>query len=472
MVRDSSIDPRHFPNAGAPTGRTLPHSIEAEEMFLSSIFIDPQDVLPRAIMAGLRNGEMLYVPAHGVVYDAMLDFYAKGKPISPDTIAEDLKTRRQLDAVGGYAFIAQISTRSPTTAQAAHFIKLVKEQTSLRRLIRELTGGVEDCYGYSGDFEQFMAGMSSRLSKAVDADAAPDEETVEAVAGRLLEEINVPRAQRKDAQGEVPWGTLIDLSCSCGKLQPSTLNVLAGQPSTGKSALSDQVAWEAAEKGLVGEVLIFSYEMSKRDKVIRMAQQISRLNMDDYDDAPVDRKISFTQAVRAIKANKRLHIFERDTTTQRLQARTRAIHQKNKVGLIVVDFLQYLARMEPTIGKERSDEKIGRITAAMKSLAKECECPVLLLSSLNRDGYRDGPAKRPNMASLRASGDIESDADVVMMLHWPEKNPVTGADQDPHDSGQNFFAVSALQEKGRNKGVHEVTLAFDRRSTRFDNLHR
>lgn len=233
---------------------------------------------------------------------------------------------------------------------------------------------------------------------------------------------------------------------------------------THNSSIADQTAWNAAKEGKL--TIIFSYEMPKEDKITRIVQQIARMNRDEYDTAPIDRQVGFMDAVRKVKDNKFLRIYERDNTLNKLIARVRATHQKEPVGLVVIDFLQRLSKLEPTIDKERTDEKIGRITTALSDLAKECKCPVLLLSAMNREGYKDGNAK-PTMAALRNSGEIESDADVIAILHWPKENPKTGASQDPHDEGQSSFYVEFLQDKGRNKGVHQVGLMFDRRSTSF-----
>lgn len=457
----------------SPTGRNghreLPNSPEAEEHSLSACLLDPSDILPRAIMLGLTPSSF-YAPPNVTIFSCILDMYAHQKPIAIDTLAEELRRTRQLDHAGGIPYLTQISGRMPTTLQAGYFLEKVREQATLRELIRAATLVTEDCYEFGGELNELLAKVQDNVSKAINGHSGnADEESVQTVATRLLEDLAAPKSKRTGVAGEISWA-LIDVDRGCGKLAPGTLNILAGMPSTGKSAWSDQIAWKAVCDGR--HIAIFSYEMTKRDKVVRMAQQESRLNMDQFDDAPMDRKIAFTSAVRRIEAAKGLHIFERDTTVQRITARVRALHQRHPVGLIVIDFLQYLARFEPTIGKERTDERIGRITGSMKALAKECDCPVLLLSSLNRTGYADKETKntRPGLAALRNSGEIESDADVVMILHWPKTNPRTGHEQDPREDGQSEFYVEAAQEKGRNRGVHLVPVQFSRTATRFDCL--
>jgi replicative DNA helicase len=443
--------------------RELPRDDQAEDYLLSCCMLDGGHQTVTKCMLQKVGAEQLYDPKRQTVMGAILDLYSQNKPTDISMVADLLRSQRKLEDIGGIPYLVEISQKIPTSATADHWIARVKEQATLRLAIREMTAGVEDSYNFTGDLDQFLANLESRIDRVSSQSAGDSEETVQDAAEALLQDLSKPKSERNGIAGEISWG-LPDVDRICGKLSPGTLNILAGRPSTGKSAWADMTAWQAAKNGN-GEVVVMSYEMSKNDKIVRIAQQESGLNLANFDDAPMDKKVAFTSAVRAVKDCKRLHIYERDTTMNRVTARCRAVGRRGRIILIVVDFLQYLARLEPTLGKERTDEKIGRLTAGLKNLAKEHNCPVLLLSSLNRDGVADG--KPPTLASLRNSGEIESDADVVMLLHWPTSNPKTGQDQDPHDQMQNSFYVEANQEKGRNRGVHQVPLCFTRTATKF-----
>jgi replicative DNA helicase len=448
--------------------RELPRDDQAEDYLLSCCMLDGGHQTVTKCMLQKVGAEQLYDPKRQTVMGAILDLYSQNKPTDISMVADLLRSQRKLDDIGGIPYLVEISQKIPTSATADHWIARVKEQATLRLAIREMTAGVEDSYNFTGDLDQFLANLESRIDRVSSQSTGDSEETVQDAAEALLADLNLPKGQRNGTNGQVSWG-LHDLDKICGQLAPGTLNILAGRPSTGKSALADMTAWQAAKKG-DGEVVVFSYEMTKTEKIIRIAQQESYLNLDQFDDAPMDRKVQFTSAIRAVKGCKALHIYERDTSLNRVTARVRAVARKGKIKLVVVDFLQYLARLEPILGKERTDERIGRITAGLKSLAKDQNCPVLLLSSLNREGVSEG--KPPSLASLRNSGEIESDADVVMMIHWPTTNPKNGQDQDPHDQSQSEFYVEMMQEKGRNKGVHSVGVTFIRPATRFTNWQR
>lgn len=146
--------------------RTLPHSLEAEEYLLSTIFIDAQAVLDRCVEEKFR-AESFYDPRHGIVFSAFLDMRARNEPIEPATLAQFLRDRGQLDAIGGFAFITQVSGRVGTTAGAESYIRTVKEKATLREIIRAATSAVEDAYDYRGDLAELTENLRRRLDFAI-----------------------------------------------------------------------------------------------------------------------------------------------------------------------------------------------------------------------------------------------------------------------------------------------------------------
>lgn len=454
----------------APNTRTLPSSIDSEMGLLCLCFMDGAEMMAKCIMGGVKTANF-YEPKHQVIFDTMTDLYAANKPLTVSVVAEELKTRRRLEEAGDFNYLTQLSGAVPTTAEAAFYIEKVCETATLREVIRACQSAVEECYDFTGGLDELSSQIGDRITKAL-GQGAESEETIQVVAGALEHELSLPEAQRPKPVGEVSWG-LVDVDAKCGKMQAGNLVILAGMPSTGKSALADAIAWKNALAGKADghETVLFTYEMTKREKAIRIAQQNSRLNYDQVNLAPPDMRRGFMKELRAIQDCKTLHVFERDITVQRVLARCRSfVTRGKKVGLVVVDFLQYFARLEATIGRERTDEKIGRITSALKQIARECDCPTLLLSSINREGYKDG--NRPTMGNLKGSGEIDSDADAIAILHWPKVNPMTNEEQDPHDGYQSAFYVEFNQDKGRHKGVQQVGLSFERPITRFSNFIR
>jgi replicative DNA helicase len=446
--------------------RVLPHSADAEAHIIACCLLDGNESIARVIGGGV-NGDSFYNPQNRLLWATIADLWRSQPPVTIETLAAELQGKRLFETVGGYRRLMEITSGTPTTTHISFFTEKLLENQRLRDVIKASTAAIEKAYAFTGDLDSYLAEVSADFSRATGA-TAEAEERVQTVAGKLADEVDeMARTGKTPARKEASWG-LLDLDQICGPMYAGELVVLGGRPSTGKSALADQVAWiTAAKQG--GDVVMFTYEMTKREKVIRIAQQLTGINYNGLTRAPKADVHRFTEAVRKVQNCPRLHVIERDTSVSRMVARCRLMASRGPLDLIVVDFLQYLARLEPMIGKERTDEKIGRITAALKDLARECNCPVLMLASLNREGEKEN--RPPRMSDLRASGEIESDADVIALLHWPMTTP-DGQTQDPHEHGQNLFYVDFSQEKGRNKGVHQVGLHFNRSATKFQNYIR
>lgn len=145
-------------------GRTLPHSLEAEEQVLSCIFLDPA-TLQSTISHGISQ-DSFYDAANGIIYATCLSLSARNVQPEIYVVAEELKATKQLDSVGGYARLVAVSGKAPTTAQAHYWIEVVKEKHTLREIIRSATSAVEESYDYSGDIDSFHAQIIAKISAA------------------------------------------------------------------------------------------------------------------------------------------------------------------------------------------------------------------------------------------------------------------------------------------------------------------
>ena len=225
LVPDPSDEPLPhqpvFPPATPSTiGRSMPHSLEAEEMVLSSCMLDGHDVIPRCDDMRIRAGDF-YNPKHGVIFDCIVDIFRRKIPVDAAVVAEELKSTRQLDQVGGYAFLAEVSKRMPTTAQAGYFVEKVKEMSLLREIIRSATGAVEDSYNFSGDIESFAAEVRGKMERAT-------EESTSALRQLHAREYN-PDEPVEDEQ-------VVFRLCGTPIFTPGNISAIVAPPGVGKSA--------------------------------------------------------------------------------------------------------------------------------------------------------------------------------------------------------------------------------------------
>ncbi|HZP59601.1 MAG TPA: DnaB-like helicase N-terminal domain-containing protein, partial [Opitutaceae bacterium] len=171
MVEDLSLQSRRPRAAGetAPvTGRAPPHSLEAEQYLLSCCLLDGSDTIARCLEARL-SAAAFYSSPHRIIYEKLCEIYQKSPPVELAVLAEELKSAQQLEAVGGYAYLTQISSSIPTTAQAVYFLEKVRELHLLRELIKAATGAVEQCFNYQGGLAEFVDKVEQEIFSVTQA---------------------------------------------------------------------------------------------------------------------------------------------------------------------------------------------------------------------------------------------------------------------------------------------------------------
>jgi len=449
-------------SGGAPAaapGRSPPHSAEAEEFLLGCCLLDGADTIARCLEARLPP-EAFYSPPNRIIYEKICELYQKSPPVDVAVLAEELKTARQLDAAGGYPYLAQLSGRIPTTAQAQYFIDKVRELHLLRELIKVSTLTVENCLSFQGGIEEFIDGVEQNIfrvtqSRITDAAKAMREPTQEAmrVIGKMM-------MKKGDLTG-VSSG-FKDLDNLTWGFQRQEMIVVAARPAMGKTSLALNFAESAAlpKRGDPVPTLIFSLEMSAAQLALRMLCSRARVNLKllregllarngDDNTRLVAVADEFSKAPIYIDDSSHLSIME-------LRAKARRVYARRKLGLVIVDYLQLLS---PTDSMAPREQQVAEASRGLKALAKELDVPVIVLSQLNRSSEKENRA--PRLADLRESGSIEQDADVVLMLARPKD-----ADEKYQVAADSAELIVAKQ---RNGPVGELRLTFLRDITRFEN---
>ena len=454
---DASADGASLPGM---IGRSPPHSIEAEEYLLSCCLIDGNDTIARCL-EGKLAASAFYAPANRIIYDKLVDLYNRGAPIDLAVLSEDLKTTQQLDQVGGYAYLTQISGRIPTTAQAPYFIEKIRELFLLRELIKVASTAVENCYNYQGGLEEFIDKTEQELF-AVTQDRISD--AAKSMKGPVTEAMSViTKMMMKKGELTGVSSGFKDLDEYTFGFQRQEMIILAARPSMGKTSLALNFAEAAAmpKRGPGVTVLVFSLEMSAAQLALRMLCSRARVNMKLLRDGLLSKHGDEQQRLlQAADEFTKSPIYLDDSshlTIMELRAKARRLHARSPLGFVVVDYLQLLA---PTDSKTPREQQVAEISRGLKALAKELNVPVLVLSQLNRSAEKEN--RTPKLSDLRESGSIEQDADVVLMLARPK------------DADEKFQVASDSAElivaKQRNGPVGELKLTFLRDITRFENF--
>jgi len=387
--------------------RVPPQNLDAERGVLGSIFLDARvfdDV------ADVIRAVDFYVPAHALLYRHFLEMVDERKPIDSITVLQRLREDNDLVAVGGVEGLEKIVRSVPYAANAVYYAKIVREKAKLRNIIDACKDGLQLAYNDTRTADEILEEVELRLSRIKTGDAGTDVATMqEAVvdATVMIDKI----CERKKGCGLMVGIPAFDQQV--GGLFPGELTILAARPSQGKTALAlDWACWAACHghKGYFATL-----EMKRAALALRRICSLSKVSLQQVrtgDIQPDDIKDLNAASIRAAQANLILHDSSRLTAND-----IRRGARRHKVDFVVVDYLQLIKAIDE---RPKRYEQIGETCRALKGLAEEMDIPVLVLAQLNRQLEIGSRPRPPRLGDLRESGDIEQDADLVLLLHRPE----------------------------------------------------
>ncbi|WP_066749027.1 replicative DNA helicase [Proteus myxofaciens] len=435
-----------------------PHSLEAEQSVLGGLMIDNErwDNVSERV-----TKDDFYSRPHRTIFSQMQRLLELTKPIDLITLSEALEQNGELESVGGFAYLAELSKNTPSAANINAYADIVRERAVVRDMIKvanEIADAGFDPQGRTS--EDLLDFAESKVFQIAETRANKDEgpKAIDAILEETVEKIEQLYQKPHDGVTGVSSGYQ-DLDKKTAGLQKSDLVIVAARPSMGKTTFAMNLCENAAmteEK----PVLIFSLEMPGNQIMMRMLASLSRVDqtrirtgqLDDEDWA----RISSTMGILLEKRNMYIDDSSGLTPTE-VRSRARRIYREHGgLSLIMIDYLQ-LMRV-PSLSENRTLE-IAEISRSLKALAKELQVPVVALSQLNRS-LEQRADKRPVNSDLRESGSIEQDADLIMFIY---------RDEVYHENSDLKGVAEIIIGKQRNGPIGSVRLTFNGQWSRFDN---
>lgn len=434
-------------------GKLPPHSIEAEQAVLGAILLDREAIISASEYI---KPEDFYKDSHREVYQAAAELFEKGEPVDLVTLSEQLKQKDVLEAVGGMAFLTDLSTSVPTTANVAHYAKIVYEKSLLRKLIRAC-GEISDMsFQATEDVMEIIdfaeKGIFDISQKRSFKGFVPLKDVLVASFNKIEELYN-----NKGNTTGIPTG-FHDIDSKTSGLQRSDLILVAARPSMGKTSFALNIAQNAALNQKV-PVAIFSLEMSREQLVNRMIcaeASIDSHRMRTGSLADGD----WPKLAESVNKLSTADIYIDDTpgiTVAEMRSKCRRLKLEKGLELILIDYLQL---MQGSGRAESRQQEISEISRSLKALAREMDCPVMAMSQLSRAPEMRSD-HRPMLSDLRESGAIEQDADVVMFIYRDE---YYNTDTDKKGIAEIILA------KQRNGPTGVVELVWLDKFTKFADL--
>lgn len=427
-----------------------PHSEEAEQGVLGCILLDPQETLDIAVERLKYGSAAFYDLRHKVIFDTLLALSAKRVPVDIISIREHMKTAGTLEDSGGIAYIAGLQDTVPSAANLGYYVDIVREKHVLRMILQQCTSSIEMVYNFEGSSDQLLGEVEAQILRIRDAGKEVGEASMTEMIKGTFDELQ-DRYSGKD--NGIPTG-FASFDRITGGLHPGEEVVVAARPSAGKTAWALCTAVNVAkENHAVG---IFSLEMKRERLVERMIAAEARVNtskpgMSRWTEQDFKRLTTAAAKLKTLP----IHIDDRQLNCNQIAAKARRWVRKNRVKLIVIDYLQLV----PPHRKGDRIEIVSEISVALKNISKELNISVIVLAQLNREIEKE-KKRKPRMSDLRESGQIEQDADVIGFLHR--------VDDDPSCLTPEVGLVIA---KNRNGPIGDASFRFHKEFTRFEDEH-
>lgn len=422
--------------------RVPPHSPDAEKSVLGSVLLDKEAL--NEVLEVLR-AEDFYSEMHQEIFQAVISLYRKNEPVDMLTVSEELKKRNSLEMVGGRAYVAALSVAVPSTSNAVQYAKIIGEKAILRRLITASSDIMEQSYQGQTEPESVLDYAEQAIFEIAQSRQKRDFELLKNVLYTNLNMIDEVAKLEGGLTG-LPTG-FADLDKKTSGLQRSDLIILAARPSMGKTAFALNVAQNAALKGKAG-VLVFSLEMSKEQLGQRLLAMEARVDMQKIKTGNLDSS-DWDKIYEGINSLSEANIYIDDTpgiSVMEIKNKCRRLKAEKGLDLIVIDYLQLMSFE----GKAESrQQEISSLSRYLKQLARELDCPVIVLSQLSR-APEQRTDHRPILSDLRESGSIEQDADIVMFLYRDEY-------YNPETDKPNICEINIAKHRSGPTGITEVT---------------
>jgi replicative DNA helicase len=443
-----------------PNDDNRPASLHAEQTILGAMLVEPLAIVDATMLLKIDDFSL---DSHRKIYEVMLHLSEVGYAVDIVTVAEDLRKKKELDSIGGMAYLASLSEGLPRKLSIESYVRIVRDKSLMRQLMSVCDSGMMEAADQSLEAIDVLNQVESRLMEISEHAITGGFSGISDIVRSSFGSIDKLYEQGREVTGLRTHYAEFDKMTS--GLQDSELIIIAARPSMGKTAWAINIAQNAAVKD--GKVVaVFSLEMSKESLLRRMLAGEALVGARKLQTGFLGRedKGKLNEALERLMESK---LFVDDTpgiTLAEMRAKARRLkQQEGRLDLIVIDYLQLMTGSAGSSQKkfENRTQEVSSVSRGLKALAKELKVPVIALSQLSRGSEQRTGDKKPLLSDLRESGSIEQDADVVCFIHREEYY-----DRENEDLKGKAEIIIAKQRNGPTGSVnmrflHEFTIFMD-----------
>lgn len=440
--------------------KTIPYSIEAEEALLGNILVY-KDAMQESIEASLVSDDF-YIDKNKKIFTVMSSMYENKEKVDTVSLSSKLIDFDYFDKVGGMDYLVQLADKTVSNANTKEYIKIIKNKSIARRIIRAGEEIASD--GYSGSKDTDIL-LDDAEKKILDITRSRTDSGIASSKEVFAEAIK--RIEAAEANGSAITGVksrYADLDNLTAGFQKGALIILAARPGIGKTAFALNIAINSAAVSQ-GACAIFSLEMSSTELAMRMLAAKAKVDGQHIKKGQLNEN-EWGKIKEASQELSNQKIFINDTpgiTMNDIYAKCRKLKNDHGLYLVIVDYIQLI---QSSGHYESRQQEVSDISRKLKALARDLDVPVIALSQLSRDietRNKKGDA-RPLLSDLRESGSLEQDADIVMFIH--QKNINNDEEHDINSPNQRVD-VQIVVAKHRNGPIADINLAFQKDISAF-----
>ena len=436
-------------------GHLQPQALDFERVVLGALMID-KDAF--SIISEMIRPETFYEPRHQKIYTAIQTLNMNENPVDIMTVTDELKREGTLDAVGGAAYIVELSSNVASSANIEYHARILAQKFLARQLISFASVIETKAFDETVDVEELMQEAEGSLFELSQRNMKKDYVQVDPVIAKAVEILQKASANNGGLTG-VPTGyTKLDEKTS--GWQNSDLVIIAGRPAMGKTSFALNLA-QNITMGARKRCVFFSLEMTKEQLAERLLASQAGIESQKFRTGELTDD-EWIRLGNALSSFHDVELYLDDTAAITVPEIKSIVRRLKGVDCILID---YLGLIQSAVHKENRVQEVSEITRNLKMMAKDLNIPVICCAQLSRGTEGRGKTHTPQLSDLRESGSIEQDADIVMFLYRPDyyRNELSEEERDEVDENLTELIVA----KNRHGGVGTIQLTFDKEFTRF-----
>jgi len=391
--------------------KIMPHNVEAEDGLLGALLLDGSAI---KLVAEKIKPEDFWAEENSMIYNACLNLGKRREAINQITVAQELDRQGELESCGGASYLSHLISVCPTPLDIEYYADIVRRLSTCRRMIDVGAQIASLAYDSPVDIND-MIDKGFNLFDSYRKDNITFDEliTPHQAADNVLELID----KYNEPGHAIEWG-FKDIDNITTGIYPEFI-IIGARPSVGKTQLMKDIAENIAKQGKT--ILFASAEMSisalmERKIARELGISVREIRRDGIPDEYMGRIVELSGQVSESK----IYYLPRGVSSGDVYNQVRRMKETIGLDILFVDYLQFLT--DCWVGRENQNVRVGVVCKRLKSIVNDFDIPVVVASQLNRTlEYRSQENKKPTLADLRDSGNIEQDADVVLLL-WRDED--------------------------------------------------